>query len=246
MDGLFLKQMSLDYCCTEEEAVDSENHFTEYTPLEGRRRFDETEEGCFLKIASVYGKLLVTGRKDIVGVLQEKFRSFSGAWFMEAGILASLNALLGQYGRQIEQVHPFYLAEQKTDVKTDGYQIVWYEREEIKQFAGDVRFTEAFAFKEAAPDVLGVAAMRDGKLLGMAGASADSPYLWQIGVNTIKGFEARGIGTMLTARLKNALLDRGVLPYYGTAVSHIASQRVAIKAGFLPLWTELLTSKKEN
>ena len=49
-----------------------------------------------------------------------------------------------------------------------------------------------------------------------------------------------GIGAALIARLKNAVIARGKLPYYGTAVSHIASQRVAVKAGFLPAWAELL------
>ena len=53
--------------------------------------------------------------------------------------------------------------------------------------------------------------------------------------------EGMGIGTTLVAMLKNAVLDRGVLPFYGTSVSHIASQRVAVKAGFLPAWAELIT-----
>ena len=39
----------------------------------------------------------------------------------------------------------------------------------------------------------------------------------------------------LVARVKNEVLDMGILPYYGTAVSHINSQRVAQKAGVLVL-----------
>ena len=74
----------------------------------------------------------------------------------------------------------------------------------------------------------------------MAGASADSPQLWQLGVNVLPEMRGRGIGAALIARLKNAVIARGKLPYYGTAVSHIASQRVAVKAGFLPAWAELL------
>lgn len=122
---------------------------------------------------------------------------------------------------------------------------VWYERDEIAQFAGDGRFSEAFAFCPDAPDMLGVAAVQNGEILAMAGASADSPYLWQLGINVLPHARGRGIGAALIARLKNAVIARGKLPYYGTAVSHIASQRVALKAGFLPAWAELLGEESE-
>ena len=51
--------------------------------------------------------------------------------------------------------------------------------------------------------------------------------------------EGLGIGTMLVTILKNEILNRGKLPFYGTSMSHIASQRVAINAGFIPAWSEL-------
>ena len=47
------------------------------------------------------------------------------------------------------------------------------------------------------------------------------------------------IGTMLVATIKNEILDKNRLPFYGTAMSHIASQRVALGAGFVPAWSEL-------
>ena len=51
--------------------------------------------------------------------------------------------------------------------------------------------------------------------------------------------EGLGIGSMLVAVLKNEILKRGKLPFYGTSMSHIASQRVALGAGFVPMWAEL-------
>lgn len=244
MNDIIVKQMCLDYCCSEQDVRDRENHFNEYVPLDGRRTFGENEDSSFLKIAVINGKLLVTGRKDIVCILKEKIGGFNGEWFMDAAALSSVDKMIGQYGWQIEQEHEFFTADRKTDVCTDGYDIVWYEKDAIGQFEDDERFEEAFAFDENAPDVLGVSAVKNGEILGMAGASADSPYMWQIGVNTMENCEARGIGSMLVTVMKNAVIDRGYIPYYGTAMSHIASQRVALKAGFLPLWTELTVSKK--
>ncbi|OPJ56561.1 hypothetical protein [Clostridium oryzae] len=65
-----------------------------------------------------------------------------------------------------------------TDVK-------WYEQADIYQFRNDDRFEEAFAFKESHPDVLAVAALDGDKIMGMAGASADSSTMWQIGVDVM-------------------------------------------------------------
>ena len=95
-------------------------------------------------------------------------------------------------------------------------------------------------------DELGVAAICDGQIAGMAGASSDSPTMWQIGINVSLEKRRAGIGTMLVTLLKNEILKRGYLPYYGTAFSHIASQRVALASGFLPAWAELVTSSLQE
>ena len=70
----------------------------------------------------------------------------------------------------------------------------------------------------------------------MAGASADSDTMWQIGINVEPGARRRGLATVLVSLLKDEILDRGILPYYGTAMSHIGSLRVAVGSGFIPAW----------
>lgn len=236
-------QLALDYCCSPSDVLDNKNHFTEYVPMDGRRQFEGNTKECFLKIAVVYGKVLVTGKKEIIGEMEQRFKNQGGAWFMEIENLVEINRMIEKYGYKIETTHPFYIADQKSIVDTDGYDIQWYGQDEILQFQNDERIDEAFAFVETAPDMLGVSASRDGELIGMAGASADSPYMWQIGINVMPGSEANGVGSMLVSLLKNAILDKGILPFYGMSMSHIASQRVALKAGFLPMWVELITSK---
>ena len=260
MNSILQKQLALDYCCRQEDISSRGNRFTVFRRLNGQRRFDDnavtddivtdgivTDGGeCFLKIAAVNGKLLFCGSETIIPKLESRFRNASGAWFMEAGKLMELQELLGEFGYRIKQFHPFYIADKKTESPAPhgdapAFDTVFYSQAEILRFRGDGRFGEAFAFNENAPDVLGLAAVCGGEIISMAGASADSPFMWQIGINTMPEAEGMGIGTTLVAMLKNAVLDRGVLPFYGTSVSHIASQRVAVKAGFLPAWAELIT-----
>jgi len=86
------------------------------------------------------------------------------------------------------------------------------------------------------PDVLVTLAMAGGNIAGMAGASADCEMMWQIGIDVPPEYRNRGIAAALTNRLAIEIMERGKIPYYGTASSNVASQRVAYRAGFKPAW----------
>ena len=245
MNEILCRQLAIDYCCAERDVLDAENHFTAYRRLEGRRRFLESEY-CCVKIAAVNGKLLFSGREDMLAWCEAQYRGEGGEWFFEAKNLRKLNDRLHEAGYQIETAHPFFIAETTSAVDTAGLTLRWYEGDEIERFRGDPRFDEAYAFCPDAPDLLGVAALAGERILGMAGASADSPTMWQIGINVEPEARGRGLGTKLVALLKNEILRRGRLPYYGTSFSHLASQRVALGAGFLPAWVELAVSKRDE
>ena len=245
MNEILCRQMAIDYCCSPEDVLDHQNHFAEHSFLPGRRRFQEGRE-CFLKIAVINGKLLFAGNAGILSWCRENYESIGSEWFFEPKNLRRLNDRLHQDGYQIETAHPFFLSDRMTEVSSDGFAIRRYVGAEIEQFRGDGRFAEAFAFCPDAPDEIGLAAFRDGEILGMAGASSDSPAMWQIGINVSPHAGNAGIGRMLVTLLKNELLQKGILPYYGTSMSHIVSQRVALSAGFVPAWAELAASKMDT
>ncbi len=245
MHALLLEQMAIDYCTTPLEVAAPHHSFTVYRPLDGRRQFHENPSTP-LKIAALGKKLLFTGNSDIIAACEKRFANENAAWFFEPEMLFQLQELLQTFECEITHLHPFYISSDSLPVDTQGLEIRLFHRDEIEQFRGDTRFSEAYSFSESAPDVLGAAAYENGQLLGMAGASADSPLLWQIGINVMSGAEGRGIGSMLTAILRNEILAAGRLPYYGTAFSHIVSQNVARKAGFVPAWCELTASPKST
>ena len=245
MNEILCRQLALDYCCSPEEVRARENVFTAFRPLEGRRRFQEQAD-CALKIAAVNGKLLFTGREELAVRCRERYADCGSEWFFEPDTLRGLEALLAREGLEIGMLHPFFIAERPTEPRAADCELRWYLKEEIERFRGDARFGEAFCFCPEAPDMLGVASLREGRIIGMAGASADSPTMWQIGVNVDPASRGEGVATLLVTLLKNEILKKGVLPFYGTSLSHIASQRVALAAGFLPAWAELVTRKTES
>lgn len=152
---------------------------------------------------------------------------------------------------------------------------VWYEKDEIFRFKDNNRFTSALSFWLTQPDVLAVAAMKEEQGLsmdtlypgqrdvqeemicgakdydqshmsGMAGASADGEYLWQIGINVVPECAGKGLAVELVRQIKDEIIRRGKVPFYGTSESHTISQTVGLKAGFVPAWTEIYVKRIEK
>lgn len=236
------QQLAIDYCCTVSDIKDNKNHFTEYKKWEGRRQFEESDE-CILKVMVVNGKLVFTGKKQVVDVCSQKFSNRSGSWFMDVSNFRELDEILAGEEYQIKTAHPFFIPKDNHVCEMNGIEVKKYNQEEVLQFQGDDRFDEAFCFDENSPDVLAVAAIIDHEIVGMAGASADSPYFWQIGINVNKEFEGRHIASGLVSILKRDIMEKDIVPYYGTSFSNLASQHVAAKAGFEVAWVELITEK---
>ncbi len=88
-------------------------------------------------------------------------------------------------------------------------------------------------------DVLGVGAYDNGRLIGLAGCSADCDTMWQIGVDVLPEYRKQGIASALTSRLAVEIIEKGKVPFYCCAWSNIKSARNAIKSGFKPAWAEV-------
>ncbi len=240
--GRLYRQLALDFCCTEEEIRSGENQYHVYRKKEGRRRF-RTDDDCFLKVMSIRNRLLFTGEESILAWCREKYGGREGAWFMEPAVMRELDRELERRGYQIDQLRPFYVALEPGHEDSAGAEIRWWRGKEIEAFRDDPRFTNAFSFCPTAPDEIGVAALRDGRITGMAGVSSDGVLLWQIGIDVLPEARGSGIGVMLVELLKNEVLRQGKIPFYGTAVSHTLSRDVAIRSGFRAGWAELTTKK---
>ena len=94
-------------------------------------------------------------------------------------------------------------------------------------------------------DVLGVGAYDNGRLIGLAGCSADCDTMWQIGIDVLPEYRRQGIASALTSRLAIEILNRGKVPFYCAAWCNVKSVRNAIKSGFRPAWVEMTAKSCE-
>ena len=100
-------------------------------------------------------------------------------------------------------------------------------------------WSNALCEKRRELDVLGVGAYDGDTLVGLAGCSADSDTMWQIGIDVLPEYRRQGIASSLTSRLAVEILKRGKVPFYCAAWSNIKSVRNAIRSGFRPAWVEM-------
>ena len=88
-------------------------------------------------------------------------------------------------------------------------------------------------------DVLGVGAYDDGKLIGLAGCSADCEMMYQIGVDVLPEYRRKVVASALTSRLALEILALDKVPFYCAAWCNIKSVRNAIRSGFRPAWVAM-------
>ena len=98
---------------------------------------------------------------------------------MDVANFREIDNLLKEEGCRIKTAHPFFVPRYDEICEMNGIEIRKYNQEEILAFKGDDRFDEAFCFDEKSPDMLAVAAIVNHEIVGMAGASADSPSFYQ-------------------------------------------------------------------
>lgn len=231
---------------------------------EGARNY--AERNSFFRAIICLGQLFICCDERIYDWVVEQYEACKPEWFCNYRRLRKLDEKLREYGHEIYDTHIYFLPEAGSESETaqDMSKLTWYEQEEILRFKNSNRFSQALSFWEGQPDMLAVAVMRDewqaasistsnqesvdertGKdfdqshMCAMAGASRDGEYLWQIGINVDEDHAGQGLGYRLVRALKEEILRRDKVPFYGTSESHTLSQTVGLKAGFAPAWTEV-------
>ena len=229
----------------------------EWVPGQGARQF--SKEDTFFRAIICMGQLFLLADESIYEWAVQEFTECSPQWFCSYDNLRKIDEKLKMHGRMIRDTHLYYLpAEDTMTMQTSPMvPVQWFEAPEILKWKETNRFHSAVCYWQHMPDMLAVAAMDkdcetvkvsdkdydQNHMLGMAGVSGDGEYLWQIGIDVVEGSRMGGLATNLVMLMKEEVLRRGKIPFYGTSESHTISQSVAYHAGFMPAWAEVYVKK---
>ena len=153
-----------------------------------------------------------------------------------------LNSEFLKYGKCVCHIAEFFLPDVDKQVMiNDNVEIKILSEDEIPSLYKDDRFHMALGYDSEGDkkDVLATVGYIDGKIAGMAGASNDSDTMWQLGIDVLPQYRRLGIASSLTKILTDEILKLGIVPYYCTAWSNIASKNNAIKSGYKTAWVEM-------
>ncbi len=234
--------LALEFNCTPEDFLKQENVLTLPELHEGRRLY--SSEKYFFHMVTSGGNAVVTAEESLHPFLKEFIKGRPGHWLFELPNLLPLEKELNKFGYSLTGTYHMFLPARPAVLQRD-YPVKWFYDEQIQPFYGDSRFPNAICpeYLSYRPDRMVVCAYDGDNLMGMAGCSEDAPHWQQIGIDVMPEYRSKGVGTYLVTLLKNKILKRGDIPFYGTSVSNYHSWNIALNCGFRLAWVEIGAKK---
>lgn len=244
-----LKQLAVDYNTTVEALRAGGVIFTVPAMNPGRRAY--TDKLPFFELVATGSAAVIMAGEGLWPCLREWAQGAEEPhWLLEFPRIQKLAALLAPYGYELTQTFHQYLptGDFLPAVPPEGLRLRWLEQEDIRRYYPNQNWPNALQDNDnpARPDVLALLAMDGETPAGMAGASIDSPRMWQIGIDVRPGYRGRGLGALLVQGLAYEVERRGAMPFYGTSLSNIHSQNIAWRCGFCPAWVGVSANRKEK
>lgn len=232
-----MQQSATDANCSAQDFLQEENVIVTSKENPAARKYLSLPFACSL----------ISYGNNIVASIDEKYRPivsdyinrFSAAHCFETPNLHVLNDAMQKEGRRVCFMAEYFLPDLETlQALSCSYECRVLHAEDFTPLYIDA-WSNALCKKRAELDVLGIGAYDNGKLVGLAGCSADCETMWQIGVDVLPAYRRQNIASTLTSRLALAILEREKVPFYCAAWSNIKSVRNAIRSGFRPAWVEM-------
>lgn len=238
-----MEQSAEDIGCHADNFRSGTNLVVPFRLGENAKRYYKLPIGCdFIS----YGNNVVAAcTEELSGVAEEYLKRFEFYHCFETPNLRWLNSRLEPLGQTVCFMAEYYLPEvNRLTTLPCPYELRVLEQAAFAELYLP-EWSNALCRDRKHLDVLGVGAYDGGRLVGLAGCSADAEKMWQIGVDVLPEYRRRGIASALTARLALESLERGKIPFYCSAWSNLRSVRNAIKSGFLPAWVEMTATPIE-
>lgn len=237
-----MEQSAIDLCCKPEDFLKEENVIVYSGMREGYRRYLKLPFFCDL---TAYGNNVVASVDPRAEqIVRDYVERYGKVHCFETPNMHVLDDAFRQFGHRICFMAEYFLPELSLLKPLPcEYELRVLHAEDFGTLYTS-QWSNALCEDRKELDVLGVGAYDGGRLVGLAGCSADGGQMWQIGVDVLKEYRHQGIAASLTSTLAMEILNRDKVPFYCAAWSNIPSVRNAIRSGFRPAWVEM-TAKEE-
>lgn len=238
-----MRQSAIDLHCDEGDFLLQKNKVVLSEADPAARKYLELPFSCHL----------VSYGNNIVASVQEQYRDIVARYIeqypvehcFETPHMHVLNDALQEQGLRICFMAEYFLPDINLLKKQEcNFELRLLHKEDFAELYVDA-WSNALCEKRKNLDVLGVGAYDGGKLVGLAGCSADCDGMWQIGVDVLPEYRRQGIAIAATGRLALEIIARDKVPFYCAAWSNIRSVRNAVASGFRPAWVEMTARSRE-
>jgi len=232
-----MEQSAADLGCKAEDFLFNKNITVPFNPGANAKKYYKLPIACnFIS----YGNNVVAAVTDEVSdIVSEYISKFEFYHCFETPNMHWLNERLSAKGLAVCFMAEYYLPDiNRLTAIPCSYNLKVLEKGQFENLYLP-EWSNALCSDRKHLDVLAVGAYDGGKLVGLAGCSADADKMWQIGVDVLPEYRRNGIAAAVTSRLALEILERDKVPFYCTAWSNIRSVRNAVKCGLIPAWAEM-------
>lgn len=232
-----MEQSAADIGCKAEDLISDKNVVVPLNPGPNAKKYYKFPIGC--NIISYGSNAVAAVTDEVADIVTEYITRFEFYHCFETPNMHWLDERLSAKGQTTCFMAEYYLPDvnRLTDLPC-AYDMKVLEKGQFEdQYLPE--WSNALCSDRKHLDVLAVGAYDDGKLVGLAGCSADAEQMWQIGVDVLPEYRRNGIASAITSKLALEILERDKVPFYCTAWSNIRSVRNAVKSGLIPAWAEM-------
>lgn len=232
-----LEQSALECGCAPSDFFAPENKVTLSQKHPEARKYLPLPFACDL--VSYGSNVVAQTNEELAPVVADYIQRFPAMRCFETPQIHVLDSLLQPYGLKVCFMAEYFLPDvEAVRPQPCGYELRVLGPRDFAELYTPV-WSNALCLERKELDVLGIGAYDAGRLVGLAGCSADCGRMYQIGVDVLPAYRRQGIAAALTSRLALEVLELGKVPFYCAAWSNIPSVRNAIQSGFRPAWVEL-------
>ena len=238
-----MEQSALDANCRAEDFCRKENVIAVSDNNPKARKYLKLPQVC--NLISYGGNIVAAIDERFRDIVQDYIGKYPVEHCFETPHMHVLDGAFSRYGYRVCFMAEYFLPDlQQMKAVACEYETRLMDKRDFASLYTK-EWSNALCEERKELDVLGVGAFHRGKLIGLAGCSADCESMWQIGIDVLPEYRGRGIAPALTSRLALEILKRDKVPFYCCAWCNIKSARTAIKSGFRPAWVEMTVKKAE-